>query len=100
MAISAGGSAIKLKLTKAEEEILRLLALGWGGAYIAEELLISEKTVRKHLEHIYLKLNIHSRTEAVAWAWMNGLAKKHPLFPQNGMSAGCSLRNKDAEQNK
>lgn len=71
---------IELKLTKREEEILRLLALGWGESPIAKELLISRKTVRKHIEHIYWKLNIHSRAQAVAWAWMNGLANEHSHF--------------------
>jgi len=69
-----------LRLTKREEEIVRLLALGWGLPSIAEELFISIKTARKHLEHIYWKLNIHHRTEAVAWAWMNGLVNEHSPF--------------------
>lgn len=84
---------IELKLTKREEEILRLLALGWGGPSIAKELLISRKTVGKHIEHIYWKLNIHSRAQAVAWAWMNELAKKPSPFPKSGISAGRTLNN-------
>lgn len=88
-----GEGAIKLKLTKREEEILRLLALGWGLPSIAEALFIRRKTVRKHLEHIYWKLNVHHQTEAVAWAWMNGLANKRSPFPENGISAGRTLRN-------
>jgi len=42
--------------------------------------LISEKTVRKHLEHIYRKLKIHSHIEAVAWAWKEGLVKGATLL--------------------
>ncbi|MDI6869627.1 MAG: LuxR C-terminal-related transcriptional regulator [Coprothermobacterota bacterium] len=67
-------------LTEREEEILQLLALGWSTSSIAKKLLISEKTVRKHLEHIYRKLKIHSHIEAVAWAWREGLVKGATLL--------------------
>jgi len=55
-------------LTGREEEILRLLASGLKTFSIKERLSISEKTLKKHIEHIYHKLDVHSRYQAVAWA--------------------------------
>jgi DNA-binding NarL/FixJ family response regulator len=53
------------KLTPKEEEILALLARGFANKEIASKLDISYDTVRYHLKHIYDKLHVHSRTEAV-----------------------------------
>ena len=55
-------------LTKRELEVLRLLARGYSNVRIAQELCISEPTVRFHLRNIYDKTGAHSRTEAVAGA--------------------------------
>ena len=60
-------------LTGREMEVLRLLARGWGNKRIAEELVISEGTVKNHVTSIYARLNVHSRAEAVAWAWEHGM---------------------------
>jgi DNA-binding NarL/FixJ family response regulator len=60
-------------LTAREREILRLLADGLTTADIARELFISRKTVGSHIEHILRKLHVHSRTEAVAFAYREGL---------------------------
>ena len=53
------------KLTAREEEILECLAKGYVTKEIAEKLSVSYDTVRYHLKHIYDKLHVHSRTEAV-----------------------------------
>ena len=53
-------------LTDRETEILDLVAVGKTNAEIAEALWIAPGTVRKHLENIYEKLEVHSRTAAVA----------------------------------
>jgi DNA-binding CsgD family transcriptional regulator len=53
-------------LTAREREILDLVADGRTNAEIAEGLWISRGTVRKHLDHIYAKLGVHTRTAAVA----------------------------------
>ena len=53
-------------LTAREREILDLVAEGRTNAEIAERLWISRGTVRKHLDHIYAKLGVHTRTAAVA----------------------------------
>jgi two-component system, NarL family, nitrate/nitrite response regulator NarL len=60
-------------LTTRELEILRLLADGLTGGDIARHLFISRKTVGTHIEHILRKLGVHSRTEAVALAYRDGL---------------------------
>jgi DNA-binding NarL/FixJ family response regulator len=53
------------KLTAREEEILQCLAQGYATKEIADKLSVSYDTVRYHLKHIYDKLHVHSRTEAV-----------------------------------
>jgi DNA-binding NarL/FixJ family response regulator len=53
------------KLTVREEEILECLAKGFVTKEIADKLSVSYDTVRYHLKHIYDKLHVHSRTEAV-----------------------------------
>ena len=53
-------------LTGREEEILKLLSVGHSSKEIAEELRISARTVGTHLHHIYEKLHVHSRSQAVA----------------------------------
>ena len=52
-------------LTKREEEILALLAKGHKYKEIGDNLFIGVETVRTHLRHIYEKLHVRSRTEAV-----------------------------------
>ena len=53
-------------LTDREREILDLVAAGKTNAEVAETIWIAPGTVRKHLENIYDKLGVHSRTAAVA----------------------------------
>ena len=55
-------------LSQRELEILRLVAAGFSNQEIAARLVISVGTTKKHLEHIYEKLDAHSRTQAVAGA--------------------------------
>jgi len=60
-------------LTDRELEVLRLLAAGLSNAAIAEQLVVSIGTVKTHLKHIYGKLAVQSRTQAVAQARARGL---------------------------
>jgi DNA-binding NarL/FixJ family response regulator len=53
------------KLTKREREMLELLAKGFRYKEIADRLFISFETVRTHIHHIYEKLQVQSRTEAL-----------------------------------
>jgi DNA-binding CsgD family transcriptional regulator len=53
-------------LTRREREVLELLASGRSNAEIARDLWLAEGTVRTHLNRIYEKLGVHTRTEAAA----------------------------------
>jgi LuxR family maltose regulon positive regulatory protein len=53
-------------LTDRELEVLRLLAEGLSNKTIAGKLIVAPSTVKQHLKHIYGKLDVHSRTQAVA----------------------------------
>jgi NarL family two-component system response regulator LiaR len=64
-----------IPLSERELEVLRLMAKGWSNKRIAEDLSITEGTVKNHVTNIYAKLWVHSRAEAVAWAWQQGLVK-------------------------
>jgi len=57
-----------LGLSQREGEVLTLVAQGDRNAAIAARLVISERTVKKHLENVYEKLGVRSRTQAVAVA--------------------------------
>ena len=69
MALEAATSA----LSDREREVLRLMGRGHNNTRIAETLFISEGTVKNHVTHIYDKLNLRTRAEAVAWAWQHGM---------------------------
>ncbi len=60
-------------LTGREVEVLRLVASGRSNAQIAAELVVSEKTVARHLSNIFTKLDVGSRTAAAAYAFENDL---------------------------
>jgi DNA-binding NarL/FixJ family response regulator len=60
-------------LTQREFEVLRLLARGKTNRVIAEDLVISEKTVASHVSHIFTKLGVTSRSAATAYAYDNEL---------------------------
>jgi PAS domain S-box-containing protein len=59
------------QLTLREREVLRLLADGLGTKEIADRLFVSSATARNHVQHILIKLDVHSRLEAVALALRN-----------------------------
>jgi DNA-binding CsgD family transcriptional regulator len=62
------------RLTPRQNDLLRLLAAGHTNTQIARRLGISEGTVRTHLENIYDKLNVSSRTAAVARSFLARVA--------------------------
>lgn len=62
-------------LTPKETEVVSLLAHGHTLQEVATRLAISLRTVRNHLANVYNKLDLHSQTEVVAWAWKSGLVQ-------------------------
>lgn len=65
------------ELTTRQVEILKLLAQGLSNKEIAEELSLSEHTVKYHLGEIYQRLKIDNRYQAREYALRNGLINKH-----------------------
>lgn len=61
-------------LSSRELEVLRLLADGHSNQQIADDLFISLRTVQNHVQHIFSKLNLSSRTQVVSYAIRNDLA--------------------------
>ncbi|MFK5635853.1 LuxR C-terminal-related transcriptional regulator [Ornithinimicrobium sp. LYQ103] len=53
--------------TARQREILHLVAAGMSNRQVGRQLGLSENTVRKHLENVYARIDVQSRTEAVAW---------------------------------
>ncbi len=62
-----------IKLTKRETEVLEQLSKGLSYNLIADNLILSVGTVRKHIENIYRKLQVHNKLEAVQKAKKNNL---------------------------
>jgi len=62
-------------LTKRETSVLRLVAEGLANKEIARRLAISEKTVKAHLNNVFAKLDVHSRTQAALQAVRSGIAR-------------------------
>jgi DNA-binding NarL/FixJ family response regulator len=60
-------------LTNREKEILNLLVAGLSPKMIADKLSLSQHTIITHSKNIYAKLQVHSRSEAVAKALKEGL---------------------------
>jgi DNA-binding CsgD family transcriptional regulator len=67
------------QLTPRQWDLLRLIAAGHTNGQIARRLDVSEGTVRKHLENLYAKLQVTSRTAAITCAFPNGT----PGLPKN-----------------
>jgi DNA-binding NarL/FixJ family response regulator len=57
---------IRFNLTRRERELMELLVRGLSNGRIADELVLTEKTVKNHLNHVYAKLGVSHRAEAVA----------------------------------
>ena len=52
-------------MSERELEVLRLIAEGLSNQEIAEQLVVAVQTVKKHINHLYGKLGVHSRTQAL-----------------------------------
>jgi DNA-binding NarL/FixJ family response regulator len=63
-------------LTPREAEVLSLIAAGLTNAEIAERLVVSAATVKSHVNHIFAKIDVRDRAQAVVYAYENGLATR------------------------
>ena len=70
---SAAGTNPK-KLTRREQDVLKWLSKGLTNKEIAQQLFISEKTVKSHINNIFKKLDVSRRLEAVLYAIKSGLS--------------------------
>lgn len=67
---------IPSELSEREFEVLRLIAEGCANTEIAERLVISEHTVKRHVSNILSKLHLADRTQAAVYAWREGVVDK------------------------
>lgn len=66
-------AAIPVQLTDREQEILIGLARGRSNRLLAEELFLSEATIKTHVSHLLAKLEVRSRVQAVILAYEHGI---------------------------
>ena len=69
------GDRIPDDLTARELEVLRLIAAGRSNADIARELFVSAATVKTHINHLFAKTGVRDRSQAVRYAYQNGLVR-------------------------
>ncbi len=63
-------------LTERELEVLKLIANGLSNCQIAENLVISENTVKGHVSNILSKLHLADRTQVAVYAWQKGIVQR------------------------
>ena len=68
------GASTSSPLTGREVQVLQLVAAGKTNREIAEQLVISEKTVARHISNIFGKISVSSRSAATGYAYQHGLA--------------------------
>jgi DNA-binding NarL/FixJ family response regulator len=78
------GLQVTILLTDREEQILKLVASGFTNKGIARQLSISEATVENHIHHIYIKLHVSNRAQAVAHAFQFILVQQDQILANRG----------------
>ncbi len=63
----------------ASRDVLRLMAQGYANAEIAERLFVSEATVKTHVSHVFGKLQVRDRSQAIVLAYESGLVEPGSL---------------------
>lgn len=71
--------ALFTELTDRELDVLRLIAKGMTNSQIAENLVISENTVKGHVSNILSKLHLADRTQVAVYAWQSGIVNKEQM---------------------
>jgi len=71
--IESANRCLPSPLTRRELEVLSMMARGLTNNNISKQLFISPHTVKSHVIHIFNKLGVNHRTQAVVWAVQNGL---------------------------
>lgn len=66
-------------LTIREQQVLGLMAQGLGTGEMAGSMTISPATVRNHVQNVLSKIGVHSRAEAIAYAYQHGLLRSNDL---------------------
>ena len=74
-AVSGDGPARERRLTQRETDVVRLMAAGTLNRDIAQQLKISDKTVRNYVSRVYGKLALHNRAQIATYALHNGITK-------------------------
>jgi len=71
---SATAASLPDELTPREAEVLSLIARGLSNGEIASTLVVSEATVKTHINHVFAKIGARDRAQAVHYAYTHGLA--------------------------
>jgi DNA-binding NarL/FixJ family response regulator len=75
-------------LSPREQQILALLAAGWNNRRIAESCYLSVNTVRTHVQNVLVKLGVHSKLEAAAFAVRHGVVQPGGTTPASPAASG------------
>jgi DNA-binding NarL/FixJ family response regulator len=76
----AQGASVPDSLTARETQVLRRLALGRSNKEIAGDLFVSEDTVKTHVSHVFAKLQVENRAQAIVQALKRGLVSLEELM--------------------
>jgi LuxR family transcriptional regulator, positive regulator of biofilm formation len=87
---------IQKGLSNREAEVAELVTKGLSNKEVANQLFVTEKTVKFHLTNIYKKMNVKSRAQLIVWCLPHlGFVEKEekPAIDQNanGMNAGAQI---------